>query len=210
MLISRPSFLFGAENSGSNTLWGVLTALSSSCFAAGAFLTLRSIGNDEKAVTTALWFHAISAFVCVVPILFSWPIPPVFPTHHEAWLLAFIVVSSFLGQLLLSRGFQLLSPSVAAAINLMQVAHARALSIMFLGDTLSWTGIVGSILVAGGVLSTQIGKNSNTDGPKEDGVTEERAILMTETFWGEGKSSSRGGALYVLSSSQTIVDSYTA
>ena len=139
LLISRPSFVFGEDNSGTDMLWGVVAALASSCFAAGAFLSIKSIGNDEQAITTTMWFHGVSFTVAVVPMLFGLPSPAVVPTAHEALLLSQVVWTSFVGQLMLSRGFQLLNPSVAAAINLSQVVHARTLSVLFLHDSLPWT-----------------------------------------------------------------------
>lgn len=120
-------------------LWGVIAALASSCFAAGAFLSIKSIGNDEKAITTSMVFHTVSFTVALLPMLIGVPFPAVMPTAHEALLLSQVVWTSFVGQLMLSRGFQLLTPSVAAAINLSQVVHARTLSVLFLHDSLPWT-----------------------------------------------------------------------
>lgn len=162
MLISRPSFLFGTD-SGSDKVGGVVAALVSSCFAAGAFICIKANGKDAHPITTALWFHTISASGSVIPMVFGLPFPASFPTPHEALLLSILVAMSFLGQLLLSRGFQLLNPSVAAAINLCQVVHARTLCVLFLGDDLPWTGVAGSILIGGGVLSTQLGKQKKSD-----------------------------------------------
>lgn len=205
LLISRPSFLFGEDASGSDTLSGVTAALASSCSAAGAFVSIKSIGNDEKAITTTMWFHGISFTVAMIPLLFGLPTPAVVPTAHEALLLSQVVWTSFLGQLMLSRGFQLLNPSVAAAINLSQVVHARTLSVLFLNDTLPWTGVVGSILIGGGVLSTQLGKQAKKDVACETGEGGEEAVLLTERPGDDEKSLSPvGGGLHVLNTSPSF------
>lgn len=127
-------------------------------FAAGAFLSIKSLGKSEQAIVMSMWFHSVSSAVAIVPLCFSVPAPAVLPTLNEACLLVNVVWTSFIGQLLLSRGFQLLSPSSAAAINLTQVVHARVLSTLVLHDPFHWFSFAGSALIALGVLLSQLGK----------------------------------------------------
>lgn len=152
----------GSGDTKSSRLLGVLVGLLSSVCASLAFLSIKSLGNGEKAIVMTLWFHATAAIASVFPLLVSFPSPPVVPTLFEASLLLHIGWTSFIGQLLISRGFQLLSPSRAAAINLTQVVHARLLSTLVLHDAVSWPSFAGSGLIGLGVLAVQLGKDGGT------------------------------------------------
>jgi drug/metabolite transporter (DMT)-like permease len=165
ILISKPVFLFGGTPIvGDKSILGVLAALGSACSAVGAFLSIKSLGNSEKPIVMSMWFHTVSFVAAVLPLCAGYPDHAVMPTIWECVLLTQIVWTSFFGQLMLSRGFQLLSPSVAAAMNLSQVVHARFLSIVFLHDSLQWNTACGSLLVCGGVLAAQLGKNNDRGG----------------------------------------------
>ena len=69
----------------------------------------------------SVWFHATSLASCVVPLLISYPSPAVWPSPADSAILLAIAVSSFFGQMMLSRGFQLQAAAKASAINLTQV-----------------------------------------------------------------------------------------
>jgi drug/metabolite transporter (DMT)-like permease len=159
VFISQPPILFGHGEAWSATrLVGILAGLGSSCCAAGAFLSIKSLGNDEEPIVMSMWFHTVSCLTSIIPMALGWPQPAVWPMLREWWLLSHVMWSSFLGQLMLSRGFQLLSPSSAAAVNLTQVVHARVLSIVVLEEHIELFSILGSVLVVGGVLLAQVGK----------------------------------------------------
>eukprot|EP00892_Ulva_mutabilis_P009823 jgi/Ulvmu1/7212/UM034_0121.1 len=159
-LITKPTFLFGsAGDSGPWHLAGVFAGLGSSVAAGVAFVCIRSLSGKEPAVVMTNWFHATSTVISVIPVLLGFPGPAVWPTLTELMILVAIVLGSFTGQLCLSRGFSMLAPSRAAAINLLQVVHARILSIAFLHEHIEASGIAGTVLVAAGVLVAQMGKN---------------------------------------------------
>jgi uncharacterized membrane protein len=154
--IAHPPLLFGS-GSGFDTqrLLGISAGLASATFAAGAFLSIKSLGNSERAIVMSMWFHCVSAVACIVPLCMSVPSAPRVPTARECLLLGGIVVTSFLGQLLISRGFQLLKPSTAAAINLTQVLHADLLSTLALHEPVYWYSFAGAALIVAGVLLAQ-------------------------------------------------------
>ena len=159
-LITHPPLLFGDHQLDLHRLAGVGFGLVSACFSAGAFLSIKSLGYSEKPITMSMWFHCVSASACLVPLCFSFPDPAVMPSMQQAFVLGGVVITSFVGQLTISRGFQLLSPSTAAAINLTQVLHAHVLSILVLHDHVHWYSFVGAALIISGVLLAQAGKGS--------------------------------------------------
>ena len=152
MLIAHPPMLFGGAAWTSLRLWGIGAGLLAAVCAAGAFLSLRALGTKEDAITTSLWFHSMAALSCVLPLALSYPTPARWPNVQQVVLLLTVAVTSFGGQLLLARGFQLLAASSAAAINLTQVVHAHILSAAFLHEELHWYSVLGSLFIGAGAV----------------------------------------------------------
>jgi hypothetical protein len=67
------------------------------------------------------WYHLIVLFVTLTPMLASYPAKAVVPTCHQLMLLVGVSACQFAGQLMLNRGFQLLSATRGSAINVLQV-----------------------------------------------------------------------------------------
>lgn len=109
MLLARLSF--------AGTVFGLLSAVFSSL----AFLCIRYIKSGEPALVLALWFHATAATTSSVPLAVGWPQPAVLPSGHDVALLLGVAASSFCGQILLNRGFQVQPAAIASAINCTQV-----------------------------------------------------------------------------------------
>ena len=192
----HPPFLFGSTQAlDVHRLLGVLAGTASAVCAAGAFLSIKALGNSEPPIVMSMWFHSVSAVAAFVPLCFSVPDKAVLPTLQQAALLAGVVVTSFFGQLLISRGFQLLKPSTAASLNLTQVVHAHLLSVIALHDSVHWYSFAGAALVVAGVLLAQIGKADvaakNVDDSELAGLSQvldgERSALLNAA--GDGDSS---------------------
>ncbi len=77
------------------TLFGILSAL----FASGAFISIRLIGNKEPALVMSVWFHSTALASCIVPLIFSYPSPAVWPQPVDCAILVAIAFSSFFGQM---------------------------------------------------------------------------------------------------------------
>ena len=126
-MLTHPTFLFGGATTGSGAhrLLGVVAGTLAAIFAAAAFMSIKALGNSEEPIVMSMWFHTVAGAASVVPLALGMPEPFVPPNLRQAALLVGVVGTSFFGQLLISRGFQLLSPSLAAALNLTQVCiHA--------------------------------------------------------------------------------------
>jgi hypothetical protein len=69
----------------------------------------------------ALYFHTATIVLSAAPLAAAWPQRAALPSGPDAALLLAIAATSFAGQLLLTRGFQLMPASRAASINFSQV-----------------------------------------------------------------------------------------
>lgn len=154
-LVAHPPFLFGGHAE-----WGSLRLIATTCMvisatcASFAFIAIRSIGRSEPSIVVSLWFHATSLMTSAIPLAASFPAAPVLPNLREAMLLIVLACSSFVGQLFITRGFQLEAAARVAAVNYSQVLYGYFLGWLCLGDGISMTGVAGSALVAVGVLAT--------------------------------------------------------
>lgn len=72
-------------------------------------------------------FHTATIGVSALPLAAGWPQRAVAPTARDVGLLLGVAGTSFLGQLLLTRGLQLQPAARAASINFSQ-ARARAMA----------------------------------------------------------------------------------
>lgn len=126
LLLVHPPFLFGGHQDwGYARSMGVVAGLVSSCLCAAAFLCIRMIGKEEPALVVALWFHTATLVVSSLPLAVGWPQPAVAMSGAEWGLLLSVAGTSFMGQLLMTRGFQLMPASRASSINMTQVRRAH-------------------------------------------------------------------------------------
>ncbi|KAK9813698.1 hypothetical protein WJX73_004090 [Symbiochloris irregularis] len=160
VLVSQPPVLFGGSDSVPWTpqhMTGVLASIGAAFMVACAFVSIRFM-SGESALSIALWFHTCSIFVGIVPTVVGWPSPAVVPSAQDALIMVFVGVTSFVGQVLLGRGYQLEVASKVAAVNYLQVVFASFFGIVFLGERLTLLAILGSILIAMGVVLANMGK----------------------------------------------------
>eukprot|EP00879_Flechtneria_rotunda_P011501 GHRR01012014.1.p1 GENE.GHRR01012014.1~~GHRR01012014.1.p1 ORF type:complete len:334 (+),score=146.54 GHRR01012014.1:288-1289(+) len=93
----------------------------------------------------------MTMLLSIVPLLTGWPSSAVLLTSVDALLLLGVAVTSFFGQLLLTRGFQPQSAGKTAALNFSQVLYSYGFGIVLFGDHISWFGIMGIALIAVGM-----------------------------------------------------------
>jgi hypothetical protein len=72
----------------------------------------------------ALWYHLSTLALSSIPLALNWEQRSI-PLPFDLGMALGVAGTSFVGQLLLSRGFQLLDASKAAAINFTQVGRGR-------------------------------------------------------------------------------------
>lgn len=154
VLVVRPVSLFGgAGASGTQHTLGVVLQVFSAFFAAAAMVTVRVVGKRESPFVLALWFHGVSTVTGVLVLLVLQR--PICPNGVEYLLLAAVATTSYFGQIILNRGFQLLPASDAAALQYMQVAWGFLLGVSVLGEPFVGLSAGGAALItSGGVLNS--------------------------------------------------------
>ncbi|KAG1666636.1 hypothetical protein FOA52_005845 [Chlamydomonas sp. UWO 241] len=155
IVLTRPPMIFGDA---STLVWdldrtiGTTAALVSAFLAAAAFITIRKIGDREHSLVLSMWFHTTGLVTSVIPLTIGWPDKPVLPGPADAACLFLIGLTSFSGQITLSRGFQVQPAAMASAINFLQVPLSYLLNVLFLHDPIEWLAVLGGLLIAGGAL----------------------------------------------------------
>ncbi|KXZ53815.1 hypothetical protein GPECTOR_6g733 [Gonium pectorale] len=158
------------------TMFGLLSALLS----AGAFISIRYVGKGEPALVLSVYFHVCAAASSAVPLAAGLPDRAVWPTGRQWGLLVGVAATSFWGQILVGRGFQLLHAARASAINLSQVVYSYILGLLFLHEGLTLYGGAGSVLIAAGaILSNLRPKKEAESGGREGGGAESSKELAT-------------------------------
>lgn len=93
----------------------------------------------------SVYFHVCAAASSALPLTLGLPAAAVAPGGLQWALLAGVAATSFWGQILIGRGFQLLSAARASAINFTQVRAVRmgvGLVWADVGLVLGWCGSV--------------------------------------------------------------------
>jgi drug/metabolite transporter (DMT)-like permease len=143
--IARPSFLFGAS-----PLDGVAVAiaLAGATFAAGAYVTIRSLrGSDDPRVI--VFYYPLVA----VPAALPWAIPTwIWPTPREWLVLAAIGVATQIGQVQMTRALHLESTARATTISYTQVLFAFAFGLALFGEAPTLASVLGALAIAAGVI----------------------------------------------------------
>ncbi|MCJ1429072.1 hypothetical protein MMC29_006985 [Sticta canariensis] len=86
--------------------------------------------------------------------------------------------TSFFGQILLGRGYQLEMASKVAAVNYLQVLFATFFGITILGDKLSWLSATGSLMIAAGVVLANASKSQPASKDGGDKLPTTKAFAM--------------------------------
>jgi drug/metabolite transporter (DMT)-like permease len=87
-------------------------------------MTIRLIGGSEPAAVIALWFHCATMILSVFPLLAGVPNKPVLLSGVDGSLMLGVAGTSFVAQLLSTRGLQRCQAAKAAAMGFTQVRHA--------------------------------------------------------------------------------------
>lgn len=153
VVVTHPPFVFGGssdheESQMLGSLFGVVAAL----FSAGAFLAIRKVGTSEPALVVALFFHIGATTLSSLPLMIGWPDRAVSPSLMDNVYLVIVAVTSFLAQLLMTRGFQLTSAAIASAILFSQVMYSYIFGMCIFGDPLTLHGVLGGLMVAVGIF----------------------------------------------------------
>lgn len=145
VLVSRPSFLFGA---GTLDPFAVAIALLGALFAAGAYVTVRSLRGSDDPRVIVFYFPLIA-----VPATLPFAIPAwVWPTPLEWLVLIGVGVATQIGQLEMTRALHLESTARATTISYAQVLFAFGWGLALFGEVPTIFSVAGAIAIAAGVI----------------------------------------------------------
>ncbi|KAL6757161.1 hypothetical protein V8C86DRAFT_2630387 [Haematococcus lacustris] len=162
---------------------GAMLAIAAAACNAASFIVVRLLSGRQSPVVITWWYNVVLMLATLVPLLLAYPLPPVLPNQHQALLLAAISIAQFSGQLVLNRGFQLVSPTKGSAINVLQVLFSYMWGLTVLHDTLNWVSAAGGGCVMLGVVCVALGGSSAPKAPTEpllDSVEPDSALPVAE------------------------------
>ncbi len=142
LFILRP----GSHTFDADALVGIVAAALASL----AMVAIRDMHNRESPDRIVFHFSVICTLVSAIPLLWGWQSPGV---HLWPWLLAMGVFGT-LGQLLITRAFQIAPPGRIGPFTYSSVVFAALLGALFWHEALLITTIIGSLLIfAAGLIN---------------------------------------------------------
>lgn len=115
-------------------------------------MTIRLIGGSEPAAVIALWFHCATLVLSIFPLLAGVPNKAVLLSGVDGSLMLGVAGTSFVAQLLSTRGLQRCRAAKAAAMGFTQVVYSHIMGAVFFDDKLTLGGLLGTLLILAGVL----------------------------------------------------------
>lgn len=143
---------------------GVFFGLGSALFYAFAMTSLRALGATEKMVTTTSYFTLLATCYAAIPTYFTW----VAPSFFDLMLFMSCGLVAGIGQLFLTRAYQLAPPSVVSPFNYTSILWAVILGFLVWGhipEIHVWIGAM--VVIASGFLIVCRESDSRSQGSEE-------------------------------------------
>lgn len=125
------------------TDWASLVALISSIMAALAFVTVRKLSTTEPPLRIVAYFAIFGLSISSVPLIWAWKTP----TLIEYLMLMAIGLTTTIGQLLLTRGYQNAPASSVGIFTYTSVPFGTFLGWLFFEEILDINSLFGAILI---------------------------------------------------------------
>lgn len=128
---------------GNNTNWTILVALSSSLMAALAFVTVRQLSSTEPPLRIVTYFAIVGLIISAIPLTWTWQTP----TFQQCVMLLGVGLTTTIGQLLLTRGYQNAPASSVGIFTYTSVPFGTFLGWLFWQELLEPEFYLGAILI---------------------------------------------------------------
>ncbi|MDJ0573507.1 MAG: DMT family transporter [Pleurocapsa sp. MO_192.B19] len=141
-----------------DTNWASLVALGSSLMAAIAFVTVRKLSATEPTLRIVSYFAIVGLSISAIPLIWTWQTP----TVSQCFMLMGVGLTTTIGQLLLTRGYQNAPASSVGIFTYTSVPFGTFLGWLFWNELLDKNSYFGAALIvlAGSiVLRTKIISN---------------------------------------------------
>ncbi|KAF0696532.1 Aste57867_12725 [Aphanomyces stellatus] len=144
--VARPAFLFGATNSAASPLLSVIAAILAAIFLGLANVLIRKL-HDVNTLTLVTYHLITCAFFAGLKVLvfqsgFTIPTEP----SRIVTLLA-IGVLGCLGQVMVTKGFQVEKAGIASAMQYINTMCIMVWDVTLLGQTLHAFSVVGALVI---------------------------------------------------------------
>jgi drug/metabolite transporter (DMT)-like permease len=142
LAVARPSMLFGTARALDPTAVGL--GLVSAVFAAGSYVTIRSIRRDPP-VLVVFYFAALTILLCVPIVAGGW----VGVSSAEVLLLIGIGIATHLGQVAITWAFRMERAGAVSAVGYLQIVFAAVWGWLLFGEVPDgWTWVGAGVIVA--------------------------------------------------------------
>ena len=168
MLVVRPGFLFPSDvPSGAVRQLGIGLNVLGAIIQSIVMLVIRLAKGRASALQLSAWFHAVSFLIGGGSLLCGiQPLPHLPPTWTELGLLLLISCTSFAGNVTLNYSFQVLPAARAAGLNYVQIVWGFLLDVLVLQERVTWSAVVGAVLITGGGLLVRCVRDGDGDACK--------------------------------------------
>ncbi len=127
---------------------GLLLGLGSAMLSSLVYITIRRIGTREHPLVIINYFMFIATLVGGVGMLFDWKTP-----QGIDWLLLISLgIFGYLGQLFMTKAFQIGETNVVAPIKYVEVLFAVPIGMMYLNEKYTFWSFIGIAMIIGGLL----------------------------------------------------------
>ena len=134
---------------------GLVLIVLSALFGGMVYVIIRKIGNREHPVVIVNYFMCIAAIIGGVGSLFYWKTPSLM----DIGLLFGLGIFGYLGQLFMTKAFQLGETNLIAPIKYIEVVFVLIVGVGFLGERYSVWSLLGIVLIIGSLLLNTWYKN---------------------------------------------------
>ena len=126
-----------------DTNWASIVALTSSFMAALAFVTVRKLSATEPPLRIVTYFGLFGLCISSIPLVWAWQTP----TIVEYMMLLSIGLTTTIGQLFLTRGYQNAPASSVGIFTYTSVPFGTFLGWLFFEEILDLNSLFGAVLI---------------------------------------------------------------
>ncbi|TMW63590.1 hypothetical protein Poli38472_002531 [Pythium oligandrum] len=144
--VCRPTFIFGSSNDGHPPVVGVISALLAAVGTATAFTSMRRL-QELHFMVTIHYFLVTGTLISSIWLIIMHNTIVIDMSVSLSLAVLGIGVFGFVGQLFLTRGFQLEKAGTASVMRYLDVVFVFIWDTVFLHETISAWSIIGAVII---------------------------------------------------------------
>ncbi|MEM7370778.1 MAG: DMT family transporter [Bacteroidota bacterium] len=136
----------------------LVLGITGAVFAGWVYVIIRKIGEREHSLVIVNYFMLIAAVLSGLAMIPFWQTP----TPHEWTILVGIGILGCLGQIGMTKGFQLELASRVAPIRYMEIVYSLLIGLIWFDETYTVLSFLGIVLILGSMLANMLVKQSKS------------------------------------------------